>query len=137
MGDAPVGVSSGRTALRIDAALLALMWIGGVIAYQRLPQRFPIHFDVAGRADGWAERAAEGFVLWMLLPVIATLTSLILRWAPRAARSNPTLWNIPHKKEFLALDSERREPIQAMLAASMAWLMVVARPDRSGTHFDA
>ncbi len=124
MGNAEL-ITSRTSALRIDTAALALMWLLALVTYFRLPDRFPIHFDLAGRPDGWAERGAEGFLTWLLLPIMASLTSLLMRWAARATRTNPTLWNIPRKREFLALDAARREPIQLLLEASMAWLTLL------------
>ena len=120
VGDAAVAATPGGTALRIDAALLGVLWVGSAVAWFSLPDRFPIHFDFAGNPDSWVARSAEGFVLWMLLPAIATLTSAFLRWAPRAARTNPALWNIPRKREFLALAAEAREPAQRIMEVAMA-----------------
>ncbi len=122
-------ISDGRRgaalALRVDRVLVVAMLVGGLASYFALPERFPIHFDLAGNPDGYAVRGAGGFVVWMLLPVTAALMSWMMRAAPRWARSNPSLWNIPHKREFLRLTPEQREPIQKGLADTMAWLTLM------------
>lgn len=120
LGDAAGAVAATSALLRVDAVLLLLLWAGAIAAWPLLPDPVPIHFDVHGRPDGWLPHHAGGFVVWLLLPAIATLGSLILRWAPRAARSNPTLWNIPHKREFLALDEAARAPIHERLERFLA-----------------
>ncbi|HEX6588364.1 MAG TPA: DUF1648 domain-containing protein [Longimicrobiales bacterium] len=111
--------------LRIDATLLVVIWLFALGTYRRLPDSFPIHFDLAGNADGFAERGTAGFVLWLLLPTTATLLSLFMRWAARAGWKNPHLWNVPHKKQFVALSPERRAPAQGVLAEAMAWLTLL------------
>ena len=117
--------SRAAVALGFDRVLLGFMLAGGVASYFALPERFPIHFDLSGNPDGYATRGAAGFFVWMLLPVTAALTSWLLRWAPRLARSNPSLWNIPHRREFLRLTPEQREPIHRLMADSMAWLTLM------------
>ena len=101
------------------------MLLGGLASYFALPDRFPIHFDLAGNPDGYATRGVGGFFIWMLVPVTTALLSWLMRWAPRAARSNPSLWNIPRKQEFLRLAPEQREPIQQRLTETMAWLTLM------------
>lgn len=108
------------TALRLDVALLAALWVASIAAWPTLPDPFPIHFDEAGSPDGWAGHDARGLVVWLLLPVLATLMSLLLRWIPRAARTNPSLWNFPDKARFIALEPAAREPVHATLAESIA-----------------
>jgi hypothetical protein len=41
---------------------LAVAWGRAVLAYPRLPARFPIHFGFTGRADGWGSKR----MLWLL-----------------------------------------------------------------------
>ena len=120
------GLGSGAAlALRIDRMVLGAMLVGGLVSYFALPDRFPIHFDLAGNPDGYAQRGGGGFFVWMLLPVVALCMSWLMRWAPRAARSNPSLWNIPRKQEFLRLTPEQQEPIQRGMADTMAWLTLM------------
>lgn len=126
VGDASVETSAAAAdgALRLDAALLVLIWIGAIIGWSTLPETFPIHFDARGRPDSWVQRDAGGFVLWMLLPAIATITSVLLRLAVRWATRNPMYWNVPRKKEFLALTDAQRAPIVALLTRMLARVCV-------------
>ena len=126
VGNAAVGdaAASAGVAFRLDAALLVLMWIGAVVAWSTLPESFPIHFDLRGRPDSWARRDGGGLVLWLLLPALATGTSILLRLVTRWAAPNPALWNVPRKKEFLALTDAQREPIVEIMTRMLAWVCV-------------
>ena len=53
---------STRTVRRVDTVLLLLMWTGALVGWTQLPERFPIHFDVAGRPDGWANPREAGIL---------------------------------------------------------------------------
>ena len=50
--------------------------------FPRLPADVAIHFDIHGRADGWAPRAIGAW----LLPLFAVLTAVILLFGPRLMR---------------------------------------------------
>jgi hypothetical protein len=46
---------------------------------------------------------------------------LFLRLMGDLASRSPDLWNIPDKKRFLALDPERRAPIEEYMRRLLAW----------------
>ncbi len=86
------------------------LWWRAAAWYPRLPDRFPIHFDLAGNPDGWATKSAGA---WFLLPALASLltaslAALGLFGIPALARRAPGLINIPAKDRFLTLDAARR-----------------------------
>ena len=125
-GGGAAGRDDGAAALgRLDSGLLVVLWLGSLLGRRRLPQRIPVHFDHAGQPDGWTTHDAGGLLLWLLLPVIALLTSLVLRWACRLAEANPGHWSIPRKAEFLALDADARAPIVVRLVRFMALVGVL------------
>jgi hypothetical protein len=98
-----------RTAIRALhlVALLALAG-GSVWAYQSLPARYPIHFDLAGRPDRWAEK---GPWIWAGLPALALLLAVLLPLTLRLARKAPALLNIPRKDLYLDLPPGARERV--------------------------
>lgn len=53
--------------------------LGSALVYGRLPERFPIHFDLHGHVDGFAPRAVGAF----LMPVVALVTWAFVRSVPR------------------------------------------------------
>ena len=116
MGDAGVTPGPGATALRLDAALLVLLWLGALVAWPSLPERIPYHLDPAG-PDRWVAHDAGGLVVWLLLPILATGTSLLLRALSRYGADHPDIWSLPRKREFLALDPAARTPVVAALRA--------------------
>jgi uncharacterized membrane protein len=89
-----------------NLALMALM--GGYVAsaYPHLPDRIPMHFNMAGEPDRWGGRG--GLVL---LPVMAAVMTaglyLVIRLLPKWA-ANPRYLNIPHKAELLRLPAEKQ-----------------------------
>lgn len=109
--------------LRLAAlGLLAALYAGSAAAYPRLPARIPIHFDLAGKPDGWV---GTSLLSWFLLPLIATAMAGFLFVMGRVSEYRPELWNVPEKPRFLALPAEARAPIAARLRAFMALMAVV------------
>ncbi|HEY0036139.1 MAG TPA: DUF1648 domain-containing protein [Longimicrobium sp.] len=102
--------------------LLAALYAGSAAAYPRLPERIPIHFDLAGNADGWT---GTSLLSWFLLPLIATGMAGFLFAISRAGEYRHDLWNVPEKPRLLALPAEARAPIVARLRAFMALMAVV------------
>ncbi|HEX8320402.1 DUF1648 domain-containing protein [Longimicrobium sp.] len=102
--------------------LLAALYAGSAAAYPRLPERIPIHFDLAGNPDGWA---STSLLSWFLLPLIATAMAGFLFVIGRVSEYRPELWNVPEKPRFLALPAEARAPIVARLRAFLALMAVM------------
>lgn len=92
----------------VNLALLALFFVGSLTAYDRVPGRFPAHFDLAGNPTRWDARS---LVSWMMLPLVAAGITLLLVGLSRWSGRRPDLWNVPDKKRFLALSPEARRPI--------------------------
>jgi uncharacterized membrane protein len=66
----------------VDVAALGLVGgqlVGSVLAYARLPERFPIHFDIHGTADGFASRPVGAF----LMPCVSLALWTFVRTFPR------------------------------------------------------
>jgi uncharacterized membrane protein len=109
--------------LRLAAlGLLAVLYAGSAAAYPRLPERIPVHFDLAGNADSWA---STSLLSWFMLPLIATAVAGLLLVAGRVSEHRPELWNVPEKPRFLALPPEARAPIVARLRTFMALMAVM------------
>jgi uncharacterized membrane protein len=111
----------------LDLANLVLLFLIGRAAYlawPRIPDRLPLHFDFAGRPDRWGTRSAL-----LVFPAVAlgltVLFYVLSAYLPRLAR-HPRNLNIPHKDEFLKLSPEKQAPywglIQEFLIALCAGL---------------
>ncbi len=86
--------------------LLVLTALSVKAAYPRLPERIPMHFDMAGRPDRWSGRS--GLLVLLVIPVVMTgIFYLLIRLVPRFG-ANPRYLNIPHKAEFLRLPPEKQ-----------------------------
>ncbi len=86
------------------------LWWRAAVWYPRLPDRYPIHFDMSGTPDGWASKSVA---TWFLLPLVslvmtALMMGLGLGGINAMARHTPGLINIPRKDEFLRLSPEER-----------------------------
>ncbi len=104
---------------------IAGVWVLAIAAWPSLPDRIPIHFDIAGRADGWADKSAWW---WFALPALATLVGALLglllpRWMLAMARTNSRWLNVPRKQQFMALPLDARE---RAIEAPMPWLLALA-----------
>jgi uncharacterized membrane protein len=107
------------------AVSMLAVWLLAAFAWSDLPDRVPIHFDAAGRPDGWVARSA---FWWFALPALATTFGLLLgvalpRWMVAMARANSRWLNVPRKAEFMALPIDARE---RAIRAPMAWLVLLA-----------
>ena len=107
----------------LNLLLLAALWAASIVAWPRVPDRIPIHFDFAGNPDAWAPRT---LLSWFMLPLITTGLSLGLQALARAGDQNPWLWNIPEKPRFVALPPDARAPITARLRGLVALMSVLA-----------
>ena len=74
--------------------LLVLMLVVAILAYPRLPERIPTHWNLQGEVDGWSARwmvffpPAMGLLMLVLMPVLRRID-------PRRAnydRFEPTFW---------------------------------------------
>jgi len=72
--------------------VLAMLGVWGLAAWlwPGLPERVPMHFDLAGRPDGWVEKSV---LVWFGLPTLATAVGAVLGlllpvWMVRLARAN-------------------------------------------------
>jgi len=66
----------------VDVAALGLVagqLVGSALAYGRLPERFPVHFDLHGTADGFSSRAVGAF----LMPCVSLALWAFVRTFPR------------------------------------------------------
>lgn len=121
---------SAATHRLLNLLLLGALFAGSMMVYPTLPERIPRHFDLSGQPDGWMRRSV---LSWLLLPVIAAAVAGLLEAMTRASARNPSLWNVPDKKRFLALTPAEQEPVVRLLrdymgmvgTASIALLMLV------------
>lgn len=111
--DAAAGPRPGRWAL-LAAAVLHGAQLARVLP--RLPEPAAVHFDLAGRADGWSTPAELG-VLWALLAAIVVGAFLAL---DLLLGRIPDAWiRLPHKEHWLA--PPRRARTLRGIAEAMAW----------------
>ena len=92
----------------VSVVLLVVLVVGSVAAWPTLPDEIPTHFGLSGRPDSYA---ATSLASWFALPAIGVLTWMLVLASSHFAIKHPSLLNIPHKQEFLALPEENRIPV--------------------------
>ena len=122
---------SARSVHRLHLLLLAIYAATAALVWPSLPDRIPIHFDLAGDAMTWARPSLP---FWFGLPALALAMDLFVRGLGSLALRVPELWNIPEKKRFLALSAQARAPVEESLRAMLAWAAVLATLLFVGIH---
>ena len=96
--------------LLLNGLLLMSITAIGYLAWDKLPQRVPVHFGADGTPNRWAEKGWEVILLfimpWLLTGLMYGFTALI-PWL----RRHPQWVNIPNKEKFLSLPPEKQAPI--------------------------
>lgn len=74
------------------AVLMTAYILFMLIVWTGIPERIPVHFDIAGRTNRWGGRGELIAVLLLAVLLYAGLTWITL---------NPQVWNIPTAKDDL------------------------------------
>ena len=72
-----------RHAWTIAIAITALVWAGTAVAYPRLPERVPIHWNLSGEVDGWGDRSWAAFLTPALMLGMLGLFAALPWLSPR------------------------------------------------------
>ncbi len=79
---------------------IVVFWVIGISAYPKLPERSAIHWPfTSSQPDGFAGRAVVAF----LVPVLATLTGLMLTWPAFEKPESITTTNLVFSGLFFLL----------------------------------
>lgn len=106
----------------LDVGVIAAMYAFAAAVYSRLPAEVPVHFELSGRANGWAPRFPGAF----LCPLIATALVLML----------PALIRVdPRRRNFERFGPELRLLI-TVLVLFMAWVEVFSLGSALGWPMD-
>ena len=90
-----------RKTLIITTIVTLLPMLAGLILWNKLPERFPIHFNAAGEVDGWSSKAFGVFALPLILAAVQWLCAVgSIKMDPKAENLEGkvfglVLWIIP------------------------------------------
>ena len=90
-----------RKTLVLTTVIILLPVLAGVILWNELPEKFPIHFNAAGEVDGWSSKTFGVFGLPLILVAFQWLCGLgSLKMDPKAENLEGkvfslVLWIIP------------------------------------------
>lgn len=97
----------------LDLLLLLGLWGYGLLAYEKLPDRIPTHFDLQGNALAWGPRSS----LLQVLLIFSGLAAFIVALSALTLRDARLTWlNVPHKDRLLRLPPAARQE-----ALSVVW----------------
>ena len=114
-----------RVFIVLAFVMQAVLWWRATEWSPQLPERFPIHFDIHGKPDGWSTSQVSWFLLPMLSLVLLLLFGGIMLGIGALARKAPALMNIPRKEVFLRLSPDGRAAVTGPVRAFLAWMMVL------------
>jgi uncharacterized membrane protein len=100
--------NSRRAFVLLIGAVLIILWVISLNAYDSLPSRIPVHFNWDGTANRWSDKTPMHF---FMLPATATLLSILLIFLSRF----PGLYNFPQKEEVKNWPAEKRQPVYNLL----------------------
>lgn len=86
--------------LLITSVVILLPILGGVLLWDKLPERIPFHWGINGEVDGWASRPTAVFLMPLILLAIQWLCFFLSQLDPKQ-KDNPNkmlglvLWIIP------------------------------------------
>lgn len=106
----------------LNLLLLAALLGGSAAAWSHLPERIPVHFDLSGTPDRWAETSWSS---WFGLPLLAVGLNALLYGLAVVSTRDPRRVNLPGKERLLALPAERQQPVMATVRE---WLVALATP---------
>ena len=93
--------------LLITSVVILLPIVAGVILWDQLPDRFPIHWNINGEVDGWCGKPEGVFGLPLLLVALQWLSVLVINADPKRRNQSEKvqaliLWLIPVMSILLA-----------------------------------
>ncbi len=91
----------------IHIGLIIALWVIPAFAYASLPDRIPVHFNINGEPDRWAEKS--GWSLFML-PAIWTVLGALIFVLLRYRRA----FNYPRKGEVNKLPEKYQIPVHIL-----------------------
>lgn len=94
-------LNKNKWTLVITSIIILLPILGGVLLWDKLPDKIPYHWDINGEVDGWATKPMAVFLLPCILLGIQWLCVLATTLEPKAREATSTkmmgivLWIIP------------------------------------------
>lgn len=108
-----LGAMLHRPTFHLNSALFIGFLILAAVLWQGMPARYPIHFGLSGEPDRWAEGAG----MWVMIVVICAVSFGQTHLCQRFLVNDPdsALLNVPHKKLYLRLPTERKKVVMLRL----------------------
>jgi len=99
----------------LDLLLLGWLWIHSLRLWPTLPDRVPGHVGLRGEIR-WDEST---ILAWLLLPIVATLSTAAIWIATRYSVRNPRSINIPGKDRLLSLPPNAQRRVLDRIGGSL------------------
>ena len=89
------------------------------LAYRRLPESIPQHFDIRGHADAWTRTS---LLSWFAPILLALATVALVQGIAALLPRYPHLINMPDKDKLLALPPEKQRPVIEVIQSMVDWI---------------
>jgi len=102
-------------ASRLLLSIVVLHGVFATVAFDRLPERLPVHFSVDGAADGFAH---PGLSSWFFLVLVSIGAAILIGAVSLSLFRIPPKWvNLPQKAAFLSLPEIERLRVLGTVSA--------------------
>jgi len=98
-----------RPTFRANSILIVVFLVLALLIGMRLPERYPVHFGLAGAPTRFANGPGEWILLVAVLSISVVKTHLLQRFL--LSGTDVSLLNVPMKDRFLRLPEARKLPV--------------------------
>ncbi len=106
---------------RLNMIVFAVFMILSVIILNIMPERYPIHFDLAGNPTRWAEGNAVELLILIFFGAFSFVSVTVMQ-RYLIGDPNSGYLNIPNKKKFLELPEEQKVRILRRLNRMLGYV---------------
>ena len=108
-----------KTVNVLNFTILSALLIFSRAAWEKLPEKIPMHYSLSGKPDSWGNKS---FLTWFLLPLITIGFNIFMYGISILIKKYPKLLNIPNKDAFLKLSPNKKEPILKLIKEMFYWI---------------
>ena len=105
----------------VNAALLSSFCIASLLYFNDLPRQIPMHFDLGGTPDRYADAT---LLRWLLLPAATTVVALALYGSAWMIGRRPSSLNVLSRAKYDVLTRPDKEQVVAVVQRRLYWLAV-------------
>lgn len=87
-------IKKNRKKLLISSIIILLPTVIGLILWNKLPDKIPVHFGIDGKVDGWAEKTSAVFEIPLIILATHWITVVITNFDAKNKNQTPKALNL-------------------------------------------